>query len=99
MCSYSFDLIESPKNPFLGSLQERTTAIYTTTLLLNQLSYNDVLELDWIEKEHYTTKKRKWDGVLLLAKDKRVSLSLLEFSVGVKSNNNSTKEKQDVSKL
>ncbi|KAI8882085.1 hypothetical protein K501DRAFT_252056 [Backusella circina FSU 941] len=95
------DLIESPRNPLLGSLQERTTAIYTTTLLLNQLflSYNDVLELDWIEKEHCTTKKRKWDGVLVLAKDKRVSISLVEFSGGVKSNNNNSKEKQDISKL
>lgn len=44
-------------------------------------------------------KKRKWDSVLLLVKDKNVSLILIEFSGGVSSNNTSIKKQSDTSKL
>ncbi|KAI7888833.1 uncharacterized protein EV154DRAFT_425059 [Mucor mucedo] len=94
-------LVESPRNPLLGSINGRTTAIHTTTIVLNQLfiSFNDVLALYWIEKEHCTTKKRKWDGVIVSVKDQRLSISLVEFSGGINSNNTQAKEKHDITKL
>lgn len=60
------------------------------------LSYNVMLELDWIEKEHCT---RKWDSVLVSVKDKRVSLALMEFSDGVNSSNSNAKEQEYITNL
>jgi hypothetical protein len=63
---------------------ERTAATYFIIFIVNQLfiSNNDVIELDWLEREFFATDRTKWDGVLIKADNRSCSAGLIEFSGG-----------------
>ncbi|KAG1292475.1 hypothetical protein G6F66_006938 [Rhizopus arrhizus] len=76
------DLMSSPRNPLNQRVLERTAATYFIIFIVNQLfiSNNDVIELDWLEREFFATDRAKWDGVLIKADNRSCSAGLIEFS-------------------
>lgn len=54
---------------------------------------------DGYEVRTRMTENQKWDGVGFSVKDKKLTPVLIEFSGGIRFNNNDTKEIQDVVKL
>jgi hypothetical protein len=81
---------------------ERTAATYFIIFIVNQLfiSNNDVIELDWLEREFFATDRTKWDGVLIKADNRSCSAGLIEFSGGGHNNQTSnTKNNRDITKL
>lgn len=95
------DLIESNRNPLLFSMQERSACLDTTGYIMNKLflSHNDVIKLNWIENQHYSTSTRKWDGVLVKVNNCVIATCLIELSGGIHSNSSGAKEKFDTTKL
>ncbi|KAI9251102.1 hypothetical protein EDC94DRAFT_681733 [Helicostylum pulchrum] len=95
------NLMDSLLNPLLGKQLERTTAVSTTIITLNDLflDVNDVIGLRWYEVRTHRTQNRKWDGVGFSVKDKKLTPILIEFSGGIKFNNTDQKEENDVNKL
>ena len=79
---FSLDLMSSPRNPLNQRVLERTAATYFIIFIVNQLfiSNNDVIELDWLEREFFATDRTKWDGVLIKADNRSCSAGLIEFS-------------------
>ncbi|KAG1315797.1 hypothetical protein G6F64_000369 [Rhizopus arrhizus] len=69
------DLMSSPRNPLNQRVLERTAATYFIIFIVNQLfiSNNDVIELDWLEREFFATDRTKWDGVLIKADNRSCS--------------------------
>lgn len=95
------NLITSPRNPIQHVALERTAASLTTVQILNCLflSNNDILDLNWFEKECKLVKNTKWDGIAFCLQDKRFTPVLVEFSGGFDFNTTSKKENDDENKL
>ncbi|GAA5799824.1 hypothetical protein HPULCUR_005243 [Helicostylum pulchrum] len=97
----NLNLIDSPLSPLLGTRLERTAAVNTTIIILNNLfiDVNDVIGFKWYEVHTHMTEKQKWDGVGFSVNDKKLTPVLIEFSGGIGFANNDTKENHDVVKL
>lgn len=93
------NLITSSRNPMQHTALERTAASLTTAQILNYLflSENDVLDLNWFEKECKLVKSTKWDGVAFCVKNKKFTLA--EFSGGINFNSTTKKENDDEKKI
>lgn len=91
------DLIESNRNPLLFPMQEQSACLDTTGYIMHELflSHNDIIKLNWIENQHYTTSTRKWDGVLIKVDDCVIATCLVELSGGINFNSAGVKEKSD----
>ncbi|RCH81410.1 hypothetical protein CU097_003658 [Rhizopus azygosporus] len=78
------DLMSSPRNPLNQRVLERTAATFFIIFIVNQLfiSNNDIIELDWLEREFFATDRAKWDGVLSKVENRSCSAGLIEFSGG-----------------
>lgn len=81
---FSLDLMSSPRNPLNQRVLERTAATFFIIFIVNQLfiSNNDIIELDWLEREFFATDRAKWDGVLIKVENRSCSAGLIEFSGG-----------------
>ncbi|CEG63945.1 hypothetical protein RMATCC62417_01008 [Rhizopus microsporus] len=81
---YTLNLVGSPNSPLRQAAEERAASIHAIIYIMNQLflANNDLIDLDWIENESCQTGRRKWDGVILRASDKKYC----EFSGGTKAN-------------
>ncbi|KAI9270952.1 hypothetical protein EDC94DRAFT_297583 [Helicostylum pulchrum] len=99
--NHYLNLIDSPLSPLLGTRLERTAAVNTTIIILNNLfiDVNDVIGFKWYEVHTHMTEKQKWDGVGFSVNDKKLTPVLIEFSGGIGFANNDTKENHDVVKL
>lgn len=97
----SLDLMSSPRNPLNERVLERSAATFFIIFIINQLfiSNNDVIQLDWVEREFFATEKAKWDGALIKADSKCCSAGLIEFSGGLHDQTPSTKNNNDITKL
>ncbi|CAO3633513.1 unnamed protein product [Mucor fragilis] len=95
------DLMSSPRNPLNERVLERSAATFFIIFIINQLfiSNNDVIQLDWVEREFFATEKAKWDGALIKADSKCCSAGLIEFSGGLHDQTPSTKNNNDITKL
>ncbi|KAG1054516.1 hypothetical protein G6F43_003482 [Rhizopus delemar] len=95
------NLITSPRNPIQHVALERTAASITTVQILNCLflSNNDIIDLNWFEKEIQLIKNAKWDGVAFCLKNKKFTPMLIEFSGGFDFNTTQKKENDDEGKL
>ncbi|RCH83415.1 hypothetical protein CU098_006074 [Rhizopus stolonifer] len=95
------DLMSSPRNPLNQRVLERTAATFFIIFIVNQLfiSNNDVIELDWLEREFFATDKAKWDGVLIKVENRSCSAGLIEFSGGCNDQTSGTKNQRDITKL
>ncbi|KAI8880091.1 hypothetical protein K501DRAFT_255655 [Backusella circina FSU 941] len=95
------DLMSSPRNPLNQRVLERTAATFFIIFIVNQLfiSNNDIIELDWLEREFFATDRTKWDGVLIKVENRSCSAGLIEFSGGCNDQTSSTKNQQDITKL
>ncbi|GAA5807060.1 hypothetical protein MFLAVUS_000410 [Mucor flavus] len=98
---YFLNLLCSPNNPLNQKTLERTAATYFIIYIENQLflSDNDLVQLDWLEREFFATDKRKWDGVLIKVDNRSCSPGLIEFFGGCNDNTPSSKSQHDVTKL
>lgn len=74
--------MSSPRNPLNQRVLERTAATFFIIFIVNQLfiSNNDIIELDWLEREFFATDRAKWDGVLIKVENRSCSAGLIEFS-------------------
>ncbi|CAO3677301.1 unnamed protein product [Rhizopus microsporus] len=96
------DLMSSPRNPLNQRVLERTAATFFIIFIVNQLfiSNNDIIELDWLEREFFATDRAKWDGVLIKVENRSCSAGLIEFSGGgCNDQTSSTKNQRDITKL
>ncbi|GAA5809211.1 hypothetical protein MFLAVUS_002616 [Mucor flavus] len=95
------DLIDSPSNPLNKRTLERTAAVYTSIVIINQifLASNDIVELGWLEQEYTRTNKTKWDGILFKTGQHCISSGFIEFSGGSNGASTSDKEHNDIMKL
>lgn len=93
--------MSSPRNPLNQRVLERTAATFFIIFIVNQLfiSNNDVIELDWLEREFFATDKAKWDGVLIKVENRSCSAGLIEFSGGCNDQTSGTKNQRDITKL
>lgn len=99
---FSLDLMSSPRNPLNQRVLERTAATFFIIFIVNQLfiSNNDIIELDWLEREFFATDRAKWDGVLIKVENRSCSAGLIEFSGGgCNDQTSSTKNQRDITKL
>lgn len=98
---FSLDLMSSPRNPLNQRVLERAAATYFIIFIVNQLflSNNDVIQLDWLEREFFATERSKWDGVLIKVENKTCSAGLIEFSGGQNDQTSTVKNHHDISKL
>lgn len=80
---------------------EKSNLTLTTVQILNCLflSNNNILDLNWFEKECKLVKNTKWDGIAFCLQDKRFTPVLVEFSGGFDFNTTSKKENDDENKL
>ncbi|KAI7906563.1 uncharacterized protein BX663DRAFT_496918 [Cokeromyces recurvatus] len=88
------DLMDSPNNSLIQTTGERAACIHTIIYIINQLflADNDVVALDWIEKEYCQTGRCKWDGIIMKVNNKKISTVFVEFSGGIKVNATMKKE-------
>ncbi|KAI8082203.1 hypothetical protein BDF21DRAFT_338690, partial [Thamnidium elegans] len=95
------DLMSSPRNPLNQRALERIAATLFIIFIVNQLfiSNNDIIELDWLEREFFATDRAKWDGVLIKVENRSCSADLIEFSEGCNDQTSSTKNQCDITKL
>ncbi|KAI7908276.1 uncharacterized protein BX663DRAFT_547883 [Cokeromyces recurvatus] len=98
---YFLDLLCSPNNPLNQTILERSAATYFIIYIVNQLfmSDNDIVQLDWLEREFFAIDKTKWDGVLIKVGNRSCSPSLIEFSGGCNDKTPSSKNQHDITKL
>lgn len=91
----------SPNNPLNREILERTTATYFIIYIVNRLfmSNNDLIQLDWLEREFFATGRAKWEGVLIKVDSRSCSPGLIEFSGGCNVKTPSRKNQQDIIKL
>ncbi|KAI8646757.1 hypothetical protein BD408DRAFT_439850 [Parasitella parasitica] len=101
LSNHYLNLMDSPSSPLLSTQLERTAAVNTTIIVLSNLfiDVNDVIGLKWYEVRTHMTENQKWDGVGFSINNKKLTPVLIEFSGGIKVNNNDTKENHDVVKL
>lgn len=94
-------MIDSPSNPLNKRTLERTAAVYTSIVIINQifLASNDIIELGWLEREFTGTNKTKWDGILFKTGHHCISPGFIEFSGGSNGAFTSDKERHDIMKL
>lgn len=97
----SLDLLCSPNNPLNQNILERIAATYFIIYIVNQLfmSDNDLVQLDWLEREFFATDKTKWDGVLIKVDNRFCSSGLIEFSGGCHDKTPSSKNQHDIAKI
>ncbi|EIE75311.1 hypothetical protein RO3G_00015 [Rhizopus delemar RA 99-880] len=74
-----------PRNPMQQQQSERNTAFLTTLPILHNMfiDCNDVIDMQWIEKQTSLTGDVKWDGVAFLIKNKFVIPLFVELSGGI----------------
>lgn len=55
------DLMSSPRNPLNQRVLKRTAATFFIIFIVNQLfiSNNNIIELDWLEREFFATDRAK----------------------------------------
>ncbi|KAI8876948.1 hypothetical protein K501DRAFT_131534, partial [Backusella circina FSU 941] len=101
LANHYLNLIDSPLNPLLGTQLERTAAVTTTIIILNNLfiDVNDVMGFKWYEVRTHMTENQKWDGVGFSIINRKLTPVLIEFSGGIKFNNTDVKESRDMNKL
>ncbi|KAI9366656.1 hypothetical protein BD770DRAFT_423468 [Pilaira anomala] len=94
------NLMDSSLNPLLGQQLERTAAVNTTIIILNNLfiDVNDQIGFKWYEVHTSMTLNQKWDRVGFSMKDSKFTPILIEFSGGVEFNNTEIKEEHDFKK-
>ncbi|KAI7900772.1 uncharacterized protein BX663DRAFT_516468 [Cokeromyces recurvatus] len=80
---------------------ERNTAFLTTIPILHNLfvDCNDIINMQWVEKQAPLTGNIKWDGVAFLVKNKLVTPLFIELSGGINSNSGAEKAGSDEEKL
>ncbi|KAI8058848.1 hypothetical protein BDF21DRAFT_348756 [Thamnidium elegans] len=78
-----------PRNPLLQKQLERNTGFLTTIPILHNLfvSRNDILDMQWVEKNASATGNIKWDGVVFVVGNKTVTPMFVELSGGINFNN------------
>lgn len=88
-------------NPLNQKILERTPATYFITFIVNQLFTpdHDVVELGWLEREFFASKKSKWDGVLFKVGNKSCSSGSIEFSGECNDRTPNSKKLRDITKL
>lgn len=81
---FSLDLMSSPRNHLNQRVLKRTAATSFIIFIVNQLfiSNNDVVELDWLEREFLATDRAKWDGMLIKVENRSCSAGSIDFSGG-----------------
>ncbi|KAI8638718.1 hypothetical protein BD408DRAFT_453497 [Parasitella parasitica] len=77
-----------PRNPMQQQQLERNAAFFTTIPILHNMfiDCNDIIDMQWIEKQTPLTGDVKWDGVAFLVKKKSVIPLLVELSGGIDHN-------------
>ncbi|KAG1056291.1 hypothetical protein G6F43_001815 [Rhizopus delemar] len=90
-----------PRNPMQQQQLERNTAFLTTITILHNMfvDCNDVIDMQWIEKQTSLTGDVKWDGVAFLIKNKFVIPLFVELSGGINCNSGAEKARGDEEKM
>ncbi|KAI8081102.1 hypothetical protein BDF21DRAFT_339207 [Thamnidium elegans] len=78
-----------PRNLMQQQQLERNTAFMTTIPILHNLfvDCNDIIDMQWVEKQAPLTGDVKWDGIAFLVKNKLVTPLFIELSSGIDFNN------------
>ncbi|KAI9255859.1 hypothetical protein EDC94DRAFT_616963 [Helicostylum pulchrum] len=101
LCTHFLNLIDSPRNPLQQQQLERNAAFLTTIPILHNLfiSRNDVIDMQWVERQARSTGNVKWDGIAFQVKNKKITPLFVELSGGIDFNSGTEKEKGDEEKL
>ncbi|CEG80787.1 hypothetical protein RMATCC62417_15073 [Rhizopus microsporus] len=102
MMSTNFlNLIESPRNLLQQQQLERNAAFLVTIPILHNLfiACNDIIDMQWLEKQAALTGETKRDGVAFVIKNRVVTPHFVELSGGIDFNANSAKESVDEKKM
>ncbi|KAL7312716.1 hypothetical protein PS15m_008448 [Mucor circinelloides] len=101
MCTHFLNLMDSPRNPMQQQQLERNTAFLTTIPILHNMfiDSNDIIDMQWIEKQTPLTGDVKWDGVAFLIKNKLVTPLFVELSGGIDCNSGAEKARGDEEKM
>ncbi|KAG2231475.1 hypothetical protein INT48_008803 [Thamnidium elegans] len=101
MSTHFLNLIDSPRNLMQQQQLERNTAFMTTIPILHNLfvDCNDIIDMQWVEKQAPLTGDVKWDGIAFLVKNKLVTPLFIELSSGIDFNSGHEKARSDEEKL
>ncbi|KAG1151298.1 hypothetical protein G6F37_001604 [Rhizopus arrhizus] len=101
LCTHFLNMIDSPRNPLLQKQLERNAGFLTTIPILHNLfvSRNDILDMQWVEKNASATGNIKWDGIVFVVGNKTVTPMFVELSGGISFNSTDKKEIDDEKKL
>ncbi|KAL9545627.1 hypothetical protein MBANPS3_007059 [Mucor bainieri] len=95
------NMIDSPRNPMQHHQLERNAAFLITIPILHSLfiDVNDVVDMQWIEKQAPRTGNVKWDGIAFHVKSKLITPLFVELSGGVDVNSGESKAISDELKM